>query len=156
MLMCELWHAVSWLTMSIYLHQFAPDHPVGVSLHTGVGHTDNESAQQFDSGKSLTNCSCAPDGVRTLDLKYDLMCVFAGVLCKSSSKGSNCYTVHPKCRHTGALEPPVHPLYLLRGNWCLCVYLKKTNMVVRLSAPSKNVCITGDSVHTCPLTYLHI
>ena len=42
-----------------------------VRSHTGVGRTDNESAQHFDSEK-LTNFSCAPDGVRTsgpLDLE---------------------------------------------------------------------------------------
>ena len=31
----------------------------------GVGHTDNESAQHFDSEKLSKFCSCAPDGIRT-------------------------------------------------------------------------------------------
>ena len=35
-----------------------------VRLQTGVGHTDCESAQHFWLGKTLTNCSCAPDGIR--------------------------------------------------------------------------------------------
>ena len=34
-------------------------------IHTGVGHTDNESEQHFGLGKSLTNFSCAPNGNRT-------------------------------------------------------------------------------------------
>ena len=37
-------------------------------IHTGVGHTKNESAQHFWLGKTLTNCSCAPDGFRTSGL----------------------------------------------------------------------------------------
>ena len=42
-----------------------------VRVHTGVGHTDSESAQKFWLGKTLTNLSyAAPDagGVRTSDL----------------------------------------------------------------------------------------
>ena len=39
-----------------------------VRIHTGVGHTGNESAQHFWLGKTLTNFSCAPDGVRTSGL----------------------------------------------------------------------------------------
>ena len=38
-----------------------------MSIHTGVGHT-YESAQHFDSEKTLTNCSCTPDGIRTSGL----------------------------------------------------------------------------------------
>ena len=36
-----------------------------VHIHTGVGHTDNESTQHFLLRKTLTNFSCAPgaDGV---------------------------------------------------------------------------------------------
>ena len=39
-----------------------------VYTHGGFGHTDSESAQHFDSGKTLTRFSCAPDGVRTSGL----------------------------------------------------------------------------------------
>ena len=35
-----------------------------VRIHMAVGHTDNESAQHFDSEK-LTNFVCAPDGIQT-------------------------------------------------------------------------------------------
>ena len=52
-------------------------------IHTGVGHTDNESAQHFWLGKTLTKCSCAPDRVlnlRSLDLRvkksYSLLLLF--------------------------------------------------------------------------------
>ena len=39
-----------------------------VRIHTGVGHTDSESAQHVWLGQTLTNRSCAPDadGIRTL------------------------------------------------------------------------------------------
>ena len=36
-----------------------------VHIHMGVGHTDNKSAQHFDSGKTLTNLSYATDRIRT-------------------------------------------------------------------------------------------
>ena len=36
-----------------------------VHLHSGVGHTDSESAQHVWLGETLTNFSCAPDGVWT-------------------------------------------------------------------------------------------
>ena len=38
-----------------------------VRIHTGVGHTDSESAQHFWLGKTLTHLSCSPDAgeVRT-------------------------------------------------------------------------------------------
>ena len=39
-----------------------------VYIHTGVGHTDNESAQHFLLGKTVANFSCAPGGVRTSGL----------------------------------------------------------------------------------------
>ena len=40
-----------------------------VYIHTGVEHTDSESAQHFDSEKKpLTSCLCAPDGIRTSGL----------------------------------------------------------------------------------------
>ena len=36
-------------------------------IHTGLGHTDSESAQPFWLGKTQS-CFCAPDGIWTLDL----------------------------------------------------------------------------------------
>ena len=39
-----------------------------VHIHTGVGHTDSQSAQHLWLGKTLTNRSCAPDGIRTSGL----------------------------------------------------------------------------------------
>ena len=36
-----------------------------VHVHTGVGHTDSESAQTFFTWKKITNFSSAPDGVQT-------------------------------------------------------------------------------------------
>ena len=39
-----------------------------VRIHTGVGHTDNESAQHVWLWKTLTIFSCAPDGIRTSGL----------------------------------------------------------------------------------------
>ena len=44
-----------------------------VSIHTGVGHTDNESTQHFDSEK-LTNFYWAPDGDRTSGLWISSRC----------------------------------------------------------------------------------
>ena len=43
-------------------------------VHTGVGHTDNDSTQHFDSGKTLTNFSSAPDRTSVMEssLKTDL------------------------------------------------------------------------------------
>ena len=40
-----------------------------VCKHTGVGHTDDESAQHFQLRKTLTIFSHAPDGVRTMGLR---------------------------------------------------------------------------------------
>ena len=48
-----------------------------VCVYTGVGHTDNESAQHFNSEKLLQKNVYAPDGIRTsghgvqLDLEVD-------------------------------------------------------------------------------------
>ena len=47
------------------------------AYYTGVGHTDNESAQQFQLGKTLTNLTCVPEGpasnLGSVDLESDAL-----------------------------------------------------------------------------------
>ena len=40
-----------------------------VRIHTGVGHTDNETVQHFLLWKTLTNFVCALDGIQTSGLR---------------------------------------------------------------------------------------
>ena len=68
--------SLTWTTGSLTC---VHDHSyICVRIQTEIGHTDNESAQHFWLGKTVTNCSCAHDGARdlnlwSLDIEFDTL-----------------------------------------------------------------------------------
>ena len=54
----------TWTTVSLTCVRDHSEMHACVYVHTGVGHTDRESAQHLWPRKTLTNLSCAPDSDR--------------------------------------------------------------------------------------------